>query len=572
MYQLSHMLIDQKNMLSTLKEEISVNANNVCGDQSHKNDEEESSTIVESLIGFEGTLKGKTLISEGGLIEIDSTDYRPIVRVHLLLFNDLLIISKIKHNNKLVYLNQYDIKKLAIINIRDRDGIKNALNLMTMDGSRIFQCISAAAKIEWMEKFDLAIKFNQRKEKIIKGNNELPISKKSSNCSTDIQHAPDWVIYSSEEINAELTQRHFEDAFSLIQRTEDYLTNHKINNIKNLDEIHDKIRYIKRKLASDLLRELSNIQSGNLPVRICRRPLKILIEMGKSREACGNFLRVCTMSIRSSQRQARRNNLSISDLFFCDVAQVASEFLRAFKNNMACTSALVVWCNSELKYFVSQLVKHYLTKGTPLENIAIIVESIRVPCYKLTELGINLTYHMEGLLRSTLHYLLEECKRRIIETIERSEDICQPCNLHSKSNLQDTIKEFALLGIDIQMLVTGETWINLSQTTLNFCRNFINITDSCALLAKNESIKFESENLLKEIFIAQFQSKPNMDKTVDLNFVTSNKTFLVNVLLKTALTRFTLISGKLSYILKGVEKQLTGPKPKARNIYKTEIL
>lgn len=332
---------------------------------------------------------------------------------------------------------------------------------MTIDGSRVFQCISAFAKKEWMEKFDFSVKFNQNKDK--KDQRKINYQKTSIIKNTElssfsiVEHvAPDWVLSASEEINAELAQRHFEESFIIIQRVEDFLVQNRVKiDIQIVEEISEKMKNIKQKLATDLLKELSKIQSGNLPIRTCRRPLRLLIEMGKSREACGNFLRVCTFSIRTSQRQARRNNITVSDLFFCDVAQVASEFLRAFKNHVACTSALAVWCNGELQYFVSQLVKHYLTKGTALENVAKVVESVRKPCSKLSELGLNLTYHMEGLLRTTLTRLIEECKFRLIEPIGRTEDVWQPCNLHNKTNLQNTIKDFALLDIDLKTLITG---------------------------------------------------------------------------------------------------------------------
>lgn len=45
--------------------------------------------------------------------------------------------------------------------------------------------------------------------------------------------------------------------------------------------------------------------------------------------------------------------------------------------------ALVVWCNAELQYFASQIIKHYLGKGTQLEVVAKFVEGIRKPCAKV---------------------------------------------------------------------------------------------------------------------------------------------------------------------------------------------
>lgn len=404
--------------------------------------------------------------------------------------DNLICIYVFLSIRKLEFLNQYEIKKLAVINIRDRDGVKNAINLMTIDGSRIFQCVSAVAKKEWMEKFDISIKFNQTKHR--KGPAPQPpkelkhqkssIDNKSITSDTTLSptssimenYAPDWVIYAPEEIHAEMAQRHFEESLTLIQRVEDYIAKNKNSNVQSLNEIADKIKSMKQKLASVLLQELSNAQSRNLPVRGSRRPLKLLIEMGKAREACGILLRVCTTAIRTSQRQARRNNLAVSELFFCDVAQVASEFLRAFKSHTACTSALVVWCNVELQYFASQLVKHYLTKGTPLETVAKVVESVREPCAKLTKLGLDLTYHMEGLLRTAVQKLIEECSCRLLEPIGRAEDVWQPYNLQSKTNVRNTIKDFALLEIDLRPLVTGNVTylINLSLFHFFFFAHF----------------------------------------------------------------------------------------------------
>lgn len=47
----------------------------------------------------------------------------------------------------LEFAAQYDATKIAVINIKDLDGVKNAINLITADGSKIFQCISPTAKV-----------------------------------------------------------------------------------------------------------------------------------------------------------------------------------------------------------------------------------------------------------------------------------------------------------------------------------------------------------------------------------------------------------------------------------------
>lgn len=157
--------------------------------------------------------------------------------------------------------------------------------------------------------------------------------------SVFINWGPDWLQSAPEEILALIAQRHFEDTLALISKCEEYFE--KDNSFYNASEYVTKTKELKIKLSTVLLLELANCQSRSLhaALRSSRRPLKLLAEMGKAREACGTLLKVCSSAIRTSQRQARRNNLAISELFFCDLAQVAIEFLNAFSNQAACISS-----------------------------------------------------------------------------------------------------------------------------------------------------------------------------------------------------------------------------------------
>ena len=103
MYQLSHILIEQRNLLSSLGDD---------SDGKHDEQELESEdeavddgqniqairTVKEMVQGFNSSLDGKTFLNDGALIELDSNDYRPIQRVFFYLFNDLLIVCKVKHD------------------------------------------------------------------------------------------------------------------------------------------------------------------------------------------------------------------------------------------------------------------------------------------------------------------------------------------------------------------------------------------------------------------------------------------------------------------------------------------
>lgn len=179
-------------------------------------------------------------------------------------------------------------------------------------------------------------------------------------------------------------------------------------------------------------------------------------------------------------------------------------------------SALVVWCNYELQYFAAQLIKHYLTKGSQLEAVAKCVNGVREPCAKLSEIGLDLLYHLEGLLRITLEDILKESRDRLIDTISRTEKVWQPYNLQTKSNLRNLLRDLDSLGIDMKSQVTGDTWINLTQSTVNFCRHFLSICESCASLAKMEAMRSHAQTLLRDLFLAQHNSKPNSNVAVDV--------------------------------------------------------
>lgn len=152
---------------------------------------------------------------------------------------------------------------------------------------------------------------------------------------------PEWLSTASEEIQTLVAQRHFEDAQSLIKRTQEFLSMAQPKNkLLQADVIQAKIKQQEQKLTNVLLQELSNSHNRNLQIalREVRRPLKILVEMGRSRQASATLLKVCTVSLRVAQREARRNNAEISELFFCDLTQVACDFLSAFEQQPACVS------------------------------------------------------------------------------------------------------------------------------------------------------------------------------------------------------------------------------------------
>lgn len=526
MYQLSHILSDQKNLIEQFKEEslldeqkniiVETNTDEIGQQQEHN--KKALGVIKEAMSNYEKNLDDKLFIHEGSLIELDAEEYKPISRSHLFLFNDVLIIAKIKHDKKLEFMNEYDTKKIAVVNIKELTGVKNAINIITSNGSRIYQTINASARSEWIEKFEIAMKSNQNlnlKIKSKKGPAPQPPSLQKEGAfavekADTFQSIPEWIHTLSEEMQSEIAQRHFEECLASIQKCEVFIKQNP--NSANAGETRDKLKSLKAILADVLLNELSTTKKRDLQsvLRTSRRTLMLLVDMGKSRESSSIFLKVTSVALRMSQKNNRRNNLPVAELFFSDLAKIVSEFLRAFQSNEACISTLVVYSNDEISYFTQQIIKHFLSKGTSLESIASIVESVREPCLKLTELGLDLSYFLEGLLHSHLEMLLEESRCRLIDGSNRLDENWQPYNLVSKTNMRNFLKDFnEKLGIDLTDYVTGETYFSLTQSTVQFCQHYLNVTKSCAVIGKNYVLKPNCEKILIDFFITQHNMKPS---------------------------------------------------------------
>lgn len=267
------------------------------------------------------------------------------------------VISKVFNYRRLEFVAEYNPKKIAVINIKDLDGVKNAINIITPDGSKIFQSITAAGKTEWIEQFEVALKWDQQQKKSKKGPAPQPPKNKVANTPPTSEKSVDLtptetppktipegnsvselINTSADEIQTYIAQRHFEEAESLVKRCQELLSQNK--NVENANELELKVQQLEKQLTEVLLQELSKCHARNLQValRSSRRCLQILVNMGKARQACGTLLKVCSIALRTAQREARKNNAEISELFFCDLAQVACEFLQSFETQPACVS------------------------------------------------------------------------------------------------------------------------------------------------------------------------------------------------------------------------------------------
>jgi len=209
MYQLSHMITDQRNLLFELMQ-FSVNGEKVdieLADQIlEKNDSASNASKTNSNTGGAGAGTGTTasdsknikkefeegrkkfedlvnkvegctqiiedpercLVHDGDLVEIDITENTAIHRVHGYLTNDGFMVAtwlpNVRGPKRFRFDKFYELDSLPVVDVRDLGGIKHAFKLLLSPEARLFQCANAEAKKIWMDAFEKAKNVKKEKE------------------------------------------------------------------------------------------------------------------------------------------------------------------------------------------------------------------------------------------------------------------------------------------------------------------------------------------------------------------------------------------------------------------------
>jgi len=200
MYQLAHMITEQRNLLLELmdssilgdkalsgfegsqggpgSEEASLAA---AAEAEKKAKEEKAKTrseieegrrrLYELLEKVEGCshvtdVPTRYLLHDGDLVEMDVNENTALHRVHGYLMNDGFMVATWLPNRRgpvrFKYSCLYELDSLAVVNVRDFGGIKCAFRLLVFPDARLFQCANAESKSIWMEAFENAKRSRQK--------------------------------------------------------------------------------------------------------------------------------------------------------------------------------------------------------------------------------------------------------------------------------------------------------------------------------------------------------------------------------------------------------------------------
>ncbi|XP_050306757.1 exocyst complex component 8 [Anthonomus grandis grandis] len=572
MYQLSHLLSEQKFLLNTLsttsiledRTHFNIERNNKLEEQDiEEENRQKLTTILEKVEGCKEVIEapGRVFIFEGDLLEIDSTENTAIKFVHVYLFNDTLMITNRNSNSRglmrYAFESLYELSSLAVVNVRDLGNIKHAFKLLIFPDTRVFQCSSNASKKDWLDKIDqakktrLAVEQQQKRESSIEKSSparsvSIDLSSQSKNEEITITH-PDWFHDIPDELDVCLAQRQFEDAVNYLNRAQHYInkfnSQHSTADHTVLD-IQKKVELKQSNLIDMLMKELEvnpekSLQGG---LRATRTAVRLLNQLGRSTQSCDLFLKLCSSMLKTQCKRVKREGSTttyvrhLSSVVFTNMCHMSEEFLRAFPDSSDCASAYVVWASGELNQFTTHFAKQVFMPQTSLSTITECVELVRFQCERLCTYGVDFRYQVDGALRTPLTKALSDARDKFIDSIKLRaiDDKWIPMNLVTRSGLARCLQEHSNMGLKLDSYVTGDVWLQLTSSNLAFTKAFLTLLDDCLKLKTTELLHPINETL-QRVFDAQIRSNEqalrNELQPEQKQFILKNIEFLLQVLM-----------------------------------------
>ncbi|XP_035000390.1 exocyst complex component 8 [Hippoglossus stenolepis] len=590
MYQLSHILTEQKSimesitqaLLSTDKDETSKEMQAAFPKETEELKQRTLTSLLEKVEGAKTIMDtpGRHLVYNGDLLEYDVDNMSPIQKVHAFLMNDCLLIATWLPNRrgtvKYKYNALYDLESFAVVNVKDNPPMKDMFKILMFPDSRIFQAENSKVKKEWLEILDETKKSKVTKE-LHKKEEEVPTSPVRAEVSTnpfdedepvDAQEGVDlsleWIQELPEDLDVCIAQRDFEGAVDLLDKLNGYLKDQPVT--QKVKELRLTVEERVRQLTEVLVFELSPDRSLRGGPKATRRAVSQLIRLGQSTKACELFLKNRAAAVQTAIRQLRIEGATLlyihklCNIFFTSLLETAKEFEMDFSGNTGCYSAFVVWSKSAMRMFVDAFSKQVFDSKESLSTAADCVKVAKEHCQQLTEIGLDLTFTLQSLLVKDIKAALQSYNDIIIEATKHrnSEEMWRKMNLMTPEALAKLKDEMCSCGIGSFEQYTGDDcWVNLSYTIVAFTKQMMSFLEEGLKLYFPELHMVLLESLREIILVAvqhvdySLRCEQDPEKKA---FILQNASFLHDTVLPVVERRFEEGVGKPAKQLQDLRK------------------
>ncbi|XP_076872579.1 exocyst complex component 8 [Brachyhypopomus gauderio] len=591
MYQLSHILTEQKSimesitqaLLSTDKDETAKEMLAAFPKETEEVKQRTLTTLLEKVEGCSNIMEtpGRYLVYNGDLLEYDADNMSQIQKVHAFLMNDCLLIATWLPNRrgiiKYKYSALYDLESFAIVNVKDNPPMKDMFKILMFPDSRIFQAENSKVKKEWLEILEETKKNKVAKDRH-KKEEEVPTSPVRQEVSTNpfdeddvpldseevVDLSPEWIQELPEDLDVCIAQRDFEGAVDLVDKLGEYLRDEPLS--PRVKDLRAKVDERVRQLTEVLVFELSPGRSLRGGPKATRRAVSQLVRLGQSTKACELFLANRAAAVHTAIRQLRIEGATLlyvqklCNVFFTGLLETAREFETDFAGNAGCYSAFVVWSRSAVTMFVDTFSKQVFDSNENLSTAAECVKLAGEHCRHLGEIGLDLTFILQSLLVKDVKAALQSQKDVIIEATKHrnSEEMWRRMNLMTPEALAKLKDEMRGCGVTTFEQYTGDDcWVNLSYTVVAFTKQLMAFLEEGLKLYFPELHMVFLESLREIILVAMqhvdysLRCEQEPEKKA---FILQNASFLHEIVLPVVERRFQDGVGKPAKQLQDLRK------------------
>ncbi|KAK3737154.1 hypothetical protein RRG08_016459 [Elysia crispata] len=580
MIQLSHLLSDQKSLMSSMMEMPLVSdramVEGIKGEDEEKESPEEETRrnlafLLEKVEGCSSVadVPGRQLVHDGDLVELDTESHAQLQRVHAFLLNDSLMIATWIPNRRgpMRYRFQglYELDSLAVVNVRDTGPVKNGFKILMFPESHMYQTDTAKAKRQWLDALEdtkkkKAVKDKQKKEAAMRlaeqqlsaalaspGEGDL-----SKSFTDDMEEEPvamdrdflsaDWLQELPEDLDMYIAQRNFEGAVDLVEKVNEYLT--ACPKGPALKEFRARIEHRVKQLTDGLMNELQVSPERSLRggPRAARRAVTQLIRLGKSAQACKLFLRNRSAIIKYNIRQLKFEGATtlyircLCGVFFSSLSDTSKEFIKAFPGHYGCFSAFVIWAKQELLAFVSIFRRQVFESKASLTTIADSVLLSKNHCTELNAIGLDIEFCLANMLDISIQQVIEETRDQLVDGIRyrANDDLWRPQNHLTQADCEKYVKDIAASGFDIKPYVIEKCFIAITMNSIQFAKSVVIFAEDLLKLFTTELEEFIAE-ALATVYKAQVKhiedSLKNESLSKEYGVILKNAQFLLETVM-----------------------------------------
>uniref|UniRef100_A0A914V189 Exocyst component Exo84 C-terminal domain-containing protein n=1 Tax=Plectus sambesii TaxID=2011161 RepID=A0A914V189_9BILA len=552
MYQLSHLLSEQKTLIEQMMDMSFISGGGVNRTRSkplstapvENKDKKSIQALLEKIEGIShlSDNSDRHVLFESDLFELHSETLQPLRNMHAILLNDGLMLTSWVAQRigapRYKFESLFQLENMAAVNVKDAGDATFAFKLLVFPEHKYFGCDSLRTKRQWLDSIEAAKRQMIQESSLVRQatirNKRASISlvsppQLSSNRPQKTTTLPDgqrnsglengsaeseWLRELPDELDVCIAQRDFESAVELLFEGRDHLA--ECGEGPTVRQVREKLAQKERQLVEVVGKELRNTGSLQGGPKAARKAITLLIRLGKSSQACDLYLKSRSAAMKQSIKEVRiaEDPLSylrhLSRIVFGTLLDVAREFTKLFAGNPGCCSVLLFWGSGEIKTFVHLVLRHIFEPGPSLSVLGQCVSSIFDHCAELAELGLDLTFEVDKLMTPAVKKAIDvNCRNFIDATRARiTEDKWKPYNLQSEANLNRFMEEMSDLGLRLDAFVCedGEDRCRLwvTSSSCHFARIAIAVSKDVPAM-RLADLRSKCDNYLLELWQLMFQ-------------------------------------------------------------------